>query len=126
MTQNLPEEAAALFEDFREMQERHLAALAENNLGSIPDSDDQRRGMLQRLRNWLESEEPATIDPSILKAELGIIMEKEEKLKDQADNNYQKLRAELESIRIGKKTLNHYSEKGYGLGDSPHFVSRTT
>lgn len=108
------------------MQERHLAALAENNLGSIPDSDDQRRAMLQRLKNWFASGEPETIEPSVLKAELGALMEKEEKLKRQADDNYRKLRDELESIRIGKKTLNHYSEKGYGLGDSPHFVSRTT
>ncbi|MFP3984324.1 MAG: hypothetical protein ACLFV2_11635 [Desulfurivibrionaceae bacterium] len=126
MTQYLPEEAATLFKDFREMQDRHLTALAEKNLGSIPDSDDQRRRMLQRLKNWFESEEPATIDPSILKAELGTLMEKEEKLKREVENNYRKLRAELESIRIGKKALNHYSEKGYGLGDSPHFVSRTT
>ncbi|MFO7761120.1 MAG: hypothetical protein ACQES8_04720 [Thermodesulfobacteriota bacterium] len=125
MPSKFPEEVVTLFKDFKEMQARHLAVLSGREAGSVRNFQEERQALLQRLQNWFETKAAASADPEFLKEELKSIFDREEELRLQADRRHREIQAEVETIRVGKKMLNRYSEKGYGLGDSPHFVTRT-
>ncbi len=126
MTKELPEQATTLFKEFREMQARHAAALEGREYVCLPDFNDERRAMLQRFENLFATLSPDSSNPVLVKKELEAILTKEEELKKKAAARRRKTESELESLRVGKKVLNRYGEKGCGTGTSPCFVSRST